>query len=133
MISGQCNCGEVSFEVHAAVEDVFVCHCSICRRSTGGSGIAVTIVNCENFVWVSGVKAIKTWRKPNHDWETSFCQSCGTPVPGRNDAENMYIPVSLLGSGVENLKVAHHLFVGSKATWEEIGDSGRQHTGAYGE
>jgi len=35
-------------------------------------------------------------------------------------------------SGAERLKVAHHIYVGSKANWEEIGDSGKQHFGAFG-
>jgi len=41
--------------------------------------------------------------------------------------------VSLLNSGTEDLKVMHHLHVGSKASWEEIGGSSKQHDGAYNE
>ena len=40
MITGACNCGAVQFEIDAALSGVFVCHCSICRRSTGSNGIA---------------------------------------------------------------------------------------------
>lgn len=130
-MKGECNCGAVSFEIDTSVQDVFICHCSICRRATGGTGIAVTIANSKYFSWLGGYELIKTWRKPNHDWETSFCTICGSPLPGKNDDQNMYIPVALLTSGTENLKVSHHLFVGSKAAWEEIGDSGAQHMGAY--
>lgn len=130
-IIGECNCGAVTFEVSASVEDVFICHCSICRRSTGGTGIAITIVKNENFKWLAGTVNINTWSKPNHDWQTSFCSNCGSSLPGKNDQNNLYVPVSLLNSGAERLSVAHHIFVGSKANWEVIGDSGKQHTGAY--
>jgi len=41
--------------------------------------------------------------------------------------------VSLLNSGTEKLKVVQHLHVGSKASWEEIGDEGKQQEGAYSE
>jgi hypothetical protein len=44
MTRGECNCGAVQFEIDADLTDVFVCHCSICRRSTGSNGIAVVVV-----------------------------------------------------------------------------------------
>jgi hypothetical protein len=42
MARGECNCGAVAFEADADLSGVFVCHCSICRRSTGNNGIAGT-------------------------------------------------------------------------------------------
>ena len=48
MIVGRCNCGSVLFELLAAVEDVYIRHCSICRRNTGGSGVAGTIISNED-------------------------------------------------------------------------------------
>jgi len=85
MIVGQCNCGTVSFELLAPVQDVYICHCSICRCSTGGSGIAVTIISNENLKWVTGEENINTWSKPNHDWQASFCVTCGSALSGKND------------------------------------------------
>jgi len=131
IINGECNCGAVSFEISSPVEDVFICHCSICRRNTGGLGIAVTIVPTESLKWITGKTKINSWSKPNHDWQTCFCNICGSPVPGKNDDNNLYVPVSLLNNGMEQLMVKHHIFVGSKANWEEIGDAGIQHIGAY--
>ena len=119
-IKGSCNCGSVKFEVNTKLEDVYICHCSICRKSTGGGGIAVTVVPNEYFAWTLGQEFIKTWHKPNHDWETSFCLNCGSPLPGKNDESSSYIPVSLLDCGTENLKIKKHLFLDSKASWEEV-------------
>lgn len=34
MASGECSCGAVRFEIDAALTDVDVCRCPICRRST---------------------------------------------------------------------------------------------------
>ena len=39
---------------------------------------------------------------------------------GKNDEASMYIPVSLLDSGADGLKLKERLFVESKACWEEI-------------
>ena len=124
---GSCNCGSVKFEIGISMSDVYICHSSICRKSTGGGGIAIAIVSNEDFSWVEGKGLIKKWLKPNHDWETSFCVNCGSPLPGKNDENASYVPVSLLDSGYENLQVQGHLFVDSKAPWEEIADNATKH------
>jgi hypothetical protein len=39
----------------------------------------------------------------------------------------MFVPAGVIAEGGEKLKVAHHIWVGSKAVWDEIGDAGKQH------
>ncbi|BBM03229.1 GFA family protein [Microbulbifer sp. GL-2] len=121
--NGSCNCGSVNFRISVIPEDVYICHCSICRKATGGGGIAVTVIANESFEWGSGQDHIKIWRKPNHDWQTSFCSECGSSLPGKNDDKAMYVPVSLLDTGFERLKVKQHLFLDSKAVWEEVDEN----------
>ncbi|XOV80995.1 MAG: GFA family protein [Aestuariibacter sp.] len=129
---GSCNCGAVTFSVSIPLTSVYVCHCSICRKSTGSGGLAVTVVPSESIVYGSGLDKVQAWQKPAHDWLTNFCKVCGSPLPGKNDEQHSYIPVSLLDSGSENLEITHHIFVDSKANWEEIGTAGKQHPGAFG-
>jgi hypothetical protein len=131
MARGECNCGAVQFEIDADLSSVFVCHCSICRRSTGSSGIAVVLVPCDRFRWVRGQEHVATWQKPNTSWQTWFCRVCGSRVPGENDPTRMFVPAGCITDGGDALKVAHHIWVGSKAVWDEIGDDGRQHAEAF--
>lgn len=132
MAAGQCSCGAVAFEIDAALSDVYVCHCSICRRATGSGGIAVVVVPNEVFRWTRGHDRISTWTKPGHDWQTWFCATCGSPVPGINDPTRVFVPAGLLTVGGDSLRVAHHLFVDSRAPWEVIGDDGVQHPEGLG-
>jgi hypothetical protein len=131
MISGQCNCGSVRFEVNTEPSGVYVCHCSICRRSTGTNGIAVLLVQNADFRWTGGLETVQKWTKPNTEWETWFCNTCGSRVPGQNDPLKMFIPAGLIAETDHRLKVIHHIWVGSKASWDEIGDEGKQHENAY--
>ena len=131
MARGECNCGAVAFEINADLTDVIICHCSICRRSTGSSGIAIIVVNNEVFKWTRGQQQIGTWKKPGADWQTWFCRNCGSPLPGENDASRMFVPAGLIMEGGEALKVTHHIWVDSKALWDEIGDSGKRHHEAF--
>jgi hypothetical protein len=131
MATGECLCGAVGFEIDAKLEGVYVCHCSICRRSTGSAGIAVVVVGNDKFRWTRGEELINTWRKPGHDWQTWFCRQCGSPLPGANDELRMFVPAGSISEGGEGLEVIHHIWVDSKAPWDEIGDSGRQHSEAF--
>lgn len=131
MARGECNCGAVAFEVDADLSNVFVCHCSICRRATGANGIAVVVIDNKCFRWLRGQDKIATWKKPVGDWQCWFCRDCGSPLPGANDPARMFVPAGLISDGGEKLKVAHHIWVGSKAGWDEIGDAGKQHVEAF--
>ena len=124
---GSCQCGTVRYEIAGAFKFVGNCHCSICRRSTGSNGIAVAVIPNDTFRWIQGKEHIATWAKPNTSWETWFCRICGSPVPGQNDPARMFVPAGSITQGGEALKVLHHIWVGSKASWDEIGDDGKQH------
>ena len=131
MAKGECNCGAVAFEINANFSDVIICHCSICRRSTGSNGIAVVVIDKGAFQWTRGEQQIATWKKPGADWQTWFCRICGSPLPGENDDSRMFVPVGLILEGGETLRVAHHIWVDSRASWDEIGDSGKRHPEAF--
>lgn len=125
-LTGGCLCEAVRFEIDEPAAGIYVCHCSLCRRSTGANGIAVVIVPNERFRWLSGEDAIVAWTRPGTQWETFFCRTCGSKVPGRNDEARMFVPAGILDDAGA-MKVIHHLFVGSKAPWDVIGDAGAQH------
>ena len=131
MALGECNCGAVAFEMTADLPGVFVCHCSICRRYTGSNGIAVVVIDNNAFRWIRGEEQIVSWRKPDADWQAWFCRVCGSPLPGANDESHMFVPAGLISDGGEALLVIHHVWVDSKAVWDEIGDSGQRHREAF--
>ncbi len=131
MAAGECNCGAVKFEIDAELSTVYFCHCSICRRSTGSSGIAVVVIPNERFRWVQGKEHIATWKKPGTEWQTWFCRVCGSPVPGENNPSTTFVPAGTITSGGDDMRVAHHIWVGSKAVWDDIGGSGKQHMEAF--
>jgi len=132
MARGECNCGAVQFEIDADLKDVYVCHCSICRRFTGSQGIAVVVFPKQQFRWLRGEDHVATWQKPGADWHAYFCRVCGSAVPGENDPHTMFAPAGAITQGGESLEVRHHVWVGSKASWDRIGDEGRQHPEGFG-
>ena len=93
--------------------------------------MAVLVVDSRDFTWLQGQDQMSHWQKPGHQWATSFCRTCGSTLPGDNDAERLFVPAGLITQGAENLQVAHHIFVDSKAPWFAIGDGGKQHQAAF--
>ena len=132
MTIGACNCGAVQFEVSGPLPDVIMCHCSICRRYTGAAGIAVMVVPNESFKWLAGRELVRQWTKPGHDWQSFFCATCGSPLPGLNDDERTFIPAGLITGEAQPELVSDHIFVESKAPWDEICDHGTLHPQAFG-
>jgi len=131
MARGECNCGAIRFEIATDISSVIVCHCSICRRATGSNGMAVIVVDNNDFKWTGGEDLIKSWKKPDADWQRWFCRCCGSPVPGINDESRMFVPAGTIKDGGEFLAITDHIWVDSKANWDQIGDSGRRHPGAF--
>jgi hypothetical protein len=43
----------------------------------------------------------------------------------------MFVPAGLLDDPGGTLEVLHHIWVGSKAGWDVIGDDGKQHPEAF--
>lgn len=128
MAQGQCNCGAVGYETTGELRDVIVCHCSICRRYTGANGIAVLLLANADFRWLRGEDQISVWDKPDGAWQAHFCRNCGSAVPGHNTDGTTYIPAGSISNGEQHLRVAHHVFVDSRASWDVIGDDGVQHS-----
>ena len=59
------------------------------------------------------------YEKPS-GWRTTFCRTCGSPLPQKlPGAEAYWVPAGLLDDD-PGLRIGGHIFVGSKAPWDEI-------------
>jgi hypothetical protein len=125
MIRGSCLCGEVRFEYSRAVTHVGMCHCSLCRKVSGTASNATIVVPEADFKWISGEELRRVYTKPT-GWKTTFCEKCGSPLPQTiRGAAAFWIPAGLLDDD-PGLAIGGHIWVGSKAGWDEIaGDAPR--------
>jgi len=96
-LSGSCECGACSFEMHRQPKARFRCHCLICQA-----------FNCKPFADVVAVRATHvvlknagniSFRKyrPPPNFNRGICGSCGKPVvevAGVGPFKVMFIPVS---------------------------------------
>lgn len=77
-LSGQCLCGAVKFTAQPANKEMAVCHCSMCRRWSGG---AFMCAECASLVFEDesalGVYVSSEWG------ERLFCKECGSSLAWR--------------------------------------------------
>ncbi len=92
--------------------------------------MTVVVLRNDDFKWLSGQENVKVWKKPDADWDANFCSVCGSALPGVNDPDTIFVPAGVLPPDIEGLEVKHHIFVGSKACWDQISDTGKQHHAA---
>lgn len=75
-LKGRCLCGAVEFEATPEKLEVGVCHCSMCRRWSGGAWFGV---DCGKSVNVTDPAAVGVYK--SSDWgERCFCKTCGTTL-----------------------------------------------------
>ncbi|MBC2653827.1 GFA family protein [Pseudomonas sp. MSSRFD41] len=72
--SGGCHCGRLRYEFSGPLRDIAHCHCSICRRVSGGLVTTWITLPASAFRWLAGSPA-------RYDSSAScaryFCSTCG--------------------------------------------------------
>lgn len=120
MYKGSCLCGAVQFEIVGSIRNIVCCHCSKCRKAQGSAFATNGIVDAGDFIFKSGGDNL-TGYESSPGQTKYFCKTCGSPIMSRNTSRPDQVRVRLgtIESDIEERPMAH-IFVGSKANWEEI-------------
>lgn len=122
MYSGACLCGEIHFEITGPIHNIIYCHCSMCRKAQGSAFATNGIVADEDFHIRSGAQNL-TGFESSPGQTRFFCNRCGSPIMSRNTARPNQVRIRLgtIESSITERPEAH-IFVSSKAEWEELCD-----------
>ncbi|MHC2466295.1 GFA family protein [Bradyrhizobium embrapense] len=120
ILTGECFCRDVRYEVADAFGYALNCHCSNCRRTTGSAFKPFAGIAREKFTVTSGAEGLLIYGDElTHD---AHCGRCGSLLYSqvRNGA---YVHVTM-GTlcDAPTIRPTAHIFVGSKAPWYEIRD-----------
>ena len=125
MIRGSCLCSGVRFELSGWFSPIWMCHCSQCRKFSGAASNAKLLTPTANLVWRAGRDLVQVYTLPTGS-RTAFCRSCGSPAPQLHPSGGAYlVPAGSLDDD-PGVRVESHIFVRSKAAWDEIGGSAPQ-------
>lgn len=117
-ITGECFCGEVTYQVDGKLRDARSCHCSRCRKAFSAQASACAIVEPDEFRWLSGEDKLTSY-VGEHGFGIQFCCQCGSTL---STVFNGVIHGVTLGcvNGDPDIELSRHIYVGSKAAWETI-------------
>jgi hypothetical protein len=125
-LEGSCHCGAVRFEVTEDFTRVSVCHCTTCKKLSGGVGTTNGRARTEAIRVLAGEHQLRTYQ-PEEGSAKTFCSACGSNLFGGGWPESEYasVRISALDSPFDR-KPEVHLFVRSVADWEVLPDDGAE-------
>lgn len=121
MLTGECFCGEIKYEIKGRLRDATSCHCSRCRKAFSAQASAYALVNSSEFRWICGVDYLTTYVN-QQGFGLQFCNRCGSTLCGTLHNEVHGVTLGCLNEDPK-IEIGQHIFVGSKASWEVIPDS----------
>lgn len=121
-MKGKCLCGTIEVEA-SDQSDLGLCHCTMCRRWTGGPMFAV---HCGSDVKFNGEAPS---RYKSSDWaERGFCPKCGTHLFYHLLPNNEYI----LSAGLfqdQDFSLTNQIFIDEKPSYYDFSNQTKNLTG----
>ncbi|WP_437935315.1 GFA family protein [Sorangium sp. So ce341] len=126
MIEGGCSCGSIRYRIEGALQHARACHCSRCRKTFSGASSAYAEVAAgSNFMWTAGEDKL-TKHITGHGWGLAFCSVCGSTLCGMFGEQVHGVTLGCI-DGDPGVRIEMHIFVGSKAPWDQIGGDAPQY------
>ncbi len=120
---GSCECGAVTYELHAQLRVVSSCHCSQCRK-TSGHFWAATSVPEDKLVLTKDI-GLK-WFRSSKQAQRGFCSECGSSLfYKRDETPSIAIGAGTL-DGETGVTTVKHIFVKDKGDYYDLGDDCEQ-------
>lgn len=122
-IKGACQCGQVSYQLHAAPKVVVACHCTECQKLSS-SPFSVTAMVDATSIEFEG--EMSDWSRPSDSGNTNsakFCPGCGNRVYHYNPDDAGIFKLKLKPVNMEDdafFEPTVHLWVSEKLSWYEI-------------
>jgi hypothetical protein len=123
-LRGSCQCGQVRFEVTEPFESVSACHCTTCKKISGGGGTVSGRCRTAAITILGGEELLRTYQ-PAEGLAKTFCLECGSNLFGGGwpTSEQASVRLSALDDRFDG-KPEAHIFVRSVAPWETLPDDG---------
>jgi hypothetical protein len=119
-LSGGCLCGAVRYEIDIADEQASTCHCTMCRRQSGGAFLAFVTVARSRYRLDRGT--IKRHRSSALA-QRGFCPDCGTPLLFEYDFEPDRVGVITASlDDPESVPPVEHWGAESMLSWLKLDD-----------
>jgi hypothetical protein len=131
-LRGSCQCGGVRFEVPDAFAPRTFCHCTTCKKLSGGVGTANGRVRSDEVTIIEGDELLRTYQ-PDEGTAKTFCSACGSNLFGGGwpDSEHASVRLSAIDDPLDG-RPSKHIFTRSVASWETLPDDELERIEGFG-
>jgi len=120
VFTGGCLCGAIRYRAEGPPKRVTNCHCSMCRRASGGVFLTGAAFETDKLTYTQG--APKSYAASDL-LERTFCADCGTSLGYRyRDGEAAGVWTSTLDDP-EALPPVRHIWTSSQLSWLHLDDN----------
>lgn len=117
MLKGTCLCGNISFETAAQPQGASMCHCSQCRKQSGGIWSSAYVA--ETDLTITGEVL---WYEASQSAKRGSCPRCGSFLFWKaHDEDTISFALGAV-DGPTNLELTKHIFVSDKGDYYKIAD-----------
>ncbi len=117
MLKGSCLCGDITFQTDAAPLGASMCHCSQCRKQSGGIWSSAYVA--ETDLTISGDVL---WYEASASAKRGSCPRCGSFLFWKaHDEDTISFALGAI-NGPTGLELTKHIFVRDKGDYYAIAD-----------
>jgi hypothetical protein len=126
-LHGSCLCGGVQFELPDDFEPRAFCHCTSCKKLSGGVGTTNGRIASDRVTIVAGEELLRTYQ-PAEGTAKTFCSVCGSNLFGGGwpESDRASVRLSAIDDPLQG-RPTRHIWVRSLASWEMLPDDGLEH------
>ena len=122
VLKGSCLCGGVRYEVRGPFLRAGHCHCSRCRKHSGGAVGTQGRVRREDFQLVAGQSLVRVYGR-GEGAVKAFCKVCGSSLFGGSWPEGPEVSIRLgTLDGDPGVRPQYRTFSDDRAVWDETTD-----------
>jgi hypothetical protein len=120
VLHGGCYCGRIRYQAAGPISQESICHCTICRKTTGAPFVAWFSVPRGQFRFVQGEPSrFKSTLKGMR----SFCPQCATQLTFEHADRAGYVDITTCSLDDPNAAAPkEHIFTRSRLSWIKLGD-----------
>lgn len=128
-ITGGCLCGAIRYTVGQPVENMIACHCSHCRKASGGGASYNALLPTSAVTFTQGTTKVFTDKADSgNDLYRHFCGDCGSPIYSqRATMPTMMVLKAGTLDDTAHLKVIMNIWARSAQPWSHIDPAVEQH------
>ena len=119
-VSGGCLCGRVRYEAEAFLENGYICHCTICQRSTGQPTEITVLIKAGTLKYL---KDEPKYYVSSPDGKRGFCGHCGSRLVWQAlQAEDDWLTNITVGTldRPQDALMTPHIYADTQLPWYKV-------------